>query len=94
MRGERDITFVDYTDTIDIERYLNESKVYLNKFGAIEFTNNIYEFLLPQDSYSADNSGNNALGSEKSSTISGVSNSISEHNTHHEVSQSDSFRNF
>ena len=47
MCGERDITFVDYTDTIDIERYLNESKVYLNKFGAIEFTNNIYEFLLP-----------------------------------------------
>ena len=26
MCGERDITFVDHTDTIDIERHLNESK--------------------------------------------------------------------
>ena len=34
---------------------------------------------------------NTALGSEKSSTVSGVSNSIPEHS--HEVSQPDSFRN-
>ena len=40
---------------------------------------------------SADNSGITALGSEKSSTVSAVSNSIPEHS--HEVSQSDSFRN-
>ena len=30
---ECDITFVDHTDTIDIERYLNESKVHLSKSG-------------------------------------------------------------
>ena len=36
MCGERDITFVDHTDTIDIERHLNESKVHLNKSGATE----------------------------------------------------------
>ena len=39
---------------------------------------------------SADNSGITTLGSEKSSTVSAVSNSIPEHS--HEVSQSDSFR--
>ena len=41
--------------------------------------------------YSTDNSGNTALGSVKSLTVSGVSNSIPEHS--HELSQSDSFRN-
>ena len=41
--------------------------------------------------YSTDNSGNTALGSVKSLTVSGVSNSIPEHS--HEVSQPDSFRN-
>ena len=91
MCGERDITFIDHTDTIDTERHLNESKVHLNKSGTIEFAKNVFEFLLQQDWYSADNSGNTALGSEKSSTVSGVSNSIPEHN--HEVSLSDSFRN-
>ena len=45
------------------------------------------------DWYSADNSGNTASGSEKSSTVSEVINSILEHNIHHKVSQSDSFRN-
>ena len=44
--------------------------------------------------YSADNSGNIALGNEKSSTVLRVSNSIPEHNTHHEISKSGSFRNF
>ena len=34
-----------------------------------------------------------ALGSEISSIILGISNSISRHNFHHKVSQSDSFRN-
>ena len=91
MCGERDIAFIDHTDTIDTERHLNESKVHLNKSGTIEFAKNVFEFLLQQDWYSADNSGNTALGSEKSSTVSGVSNSIPEHS--HEVSQSDSFRN-
>ena len=49
MCGERDITFVDHTDTIDIERHLNESKVHLNKSGTIEFAKIFCEFLLQQD---------------------------------------------
>ena len=39
MSGKRDIIFVDHTDTIDIERYLNESKFHLNKSGPTEFAN-------------------------------------------------------
>ena len=92
--GERDIIFVNYTETIDIKRCLNESKVHLNKPGTIEFAKNHSEFLLQQDWYSADNSGNIALGSKKSSTVLGVSNSIPDHNIYHEVNQPDSFRNF
>ena len=61
-------------------------------FRAIEFAKNVFEFLLQQDWYSADDSGNTALGSEKISTVSGVSKSIPEHS--HEVSQPDSFRNW
>ena len=91
MCGERDITFIDHTDTINIERHFNESKVHLNKSGTIEFAKNACEFLLQQDWCSSDNSDNTALVSEKNSTVSGVSNSIPKHI--HEVSQSDSFRN-
>ena len=47
--GERDITFIDHTDTIDTERYLNESKVRLNKSGTIEFAKSVFEILLQQD---------------------------------------------
>ena len=92
--SKRDIIFVNYTETIDIKRCLNESKVHLNKPGTIEFAKNHSEFLLQQDWYSADNSGNIALGSKKSSTVLGVSNSIPDHNIYHEVNQPDSFRNF
>ena len=42
-RDERDITFLDYTDTIDTERHLNESKVHLNKSRTIEFAKNVFE---------------------------------------------------
>ena len=49
MWGERDITFIDHTDTINIERHFNESKVHLNKSGTIEFAKNACEFLLQQD---------------------------------------------
>ena len=49
MYGERDITFIDHTDTIRTERHLNESKVHLNKSGTIEFAKNVFEFLLQQD---------------------------------------------
>ena len=47
--GERDITFIDHTDTIDTEKYLNESKVHLNKSGTIEFAKSVFEILLQQD---------------------------------------------
>ena len=90
MCGERDITFIDHTNTVDIERHLNESKVHLNEPETIEFAKNVCKFLLQKDSYCADNSGNIALGSEKSLTVSGVSKSISEHNIRHKVSQPDS----
>ena len=46
MCGERNITFIDHTDTTDTERHLNESKVHLNKSGTIEFAKNFFEFLL------------------------------------------------
>ena len=49
MCGERDILFINYTDTIDTERHLNESKLHLNKSGTIEFAKNVCEFLLQQD---------------------------------------------
>ena len=94
MCGEPDINFVDHTDTIDIERYLNERKVHLNKSVTIEFANNIYKFLLQQDWYSPDNSGNTALGNKKNSIVLGVGNSTPEHNIDHEKIQSDSFPNF
>ena len=48
MCSERDITFVDHTDTTDIERHLNESKVRLNKSRTIEFAKNVCK-CLPQD---------------------------------------------
>ena len=47
--GERDINFIDRTDTIDTERHLNESKVHLNKSGTKEFAKDVFEFLLQQD---------------------------------------------
>ena len=49
MCRERDITFIDHTDTIDTQRHLNESRVHLNKFGTIEFAKNVCESLLQQD---------------------------------------------
>ena len=49
MCGERDITFIDHNDTVDIERHLNESNVHINKSGTMEFAKNICEFLLKQD---------------------------------------------
>ena len=58
-----------------------------------EFAKNVYEFLLQQDWYSADNSGNIALENKKSSTVLGVSFSVPEHNIYREVSQSGSFCN-
>ena len=45
MCGERDITIIDHTDTIDIKRHLNESKVHLNKSRVIEFAKNVCGFL-------------------------------------------------
>ena len=49
MCRERDITFVDHTDTISNERYLNESKVHLSQSGKMKFAKNVCQFLLQQD---------------------------------------------
>ena len=49
MCGGCDITFIDRSDTIDIERHLNKCKIHLNKYGTIEFAKNIWEFFLQQD---------------------------------------------
>ena len=49
MCGERDIAFIDHTDTIDTERHLNESEVHLNKSGTIELAKNVSESLWQQD---------------------------------------------
>ena len=46
--SERDITLADHTDTIYIERKLNESKDYINKFGTTEFAKNVCKSLLQQ----------------------------------------------
>ena len=51
MYGKRDITFVDHADTTDIERYLNKSKVYLNKSGTTDFAKNVRQNLLQRDWY-------------------------------------------
>ena len=77
MRGERDITFTGHTDTNDIERHLNKSKVHLNKSETIEIAKNVCEFLLQQDWYTTDNSNNTALGSEKISNVPGVTQYLS-----------------
>ena len=45
----------------NIERHLNESKVHLNRSGTIEFAENVCEFFLQYDSYSADNSDDLSL---------------------------------
>ena len=49
MCGERNIIFLDHTDTINIERHLDESKVHLNKSGTTDFAKNVCKFLLQQD---------------------------------------------
>ena len=71
---------------------MNENKVHLNNAETIEFAKIFCKFLL-QDLYRADNNGNIVSGSEKSSTVLGISNSIPGHNIYDKVSQSDSFPN-
>ena len=46
MCGEPDITFIDHTDIIDIERHLNESKVHLNKSETIEFAKKVLRIFI------------------------------------------------
>ena len=49
MCGERNITFLDHTDSTEIQRHWNGSKVRLNKSGITEFAKNVCEYLLQQD---------------------------------------------
>ena len=47
MHDEHDITFIDHTDTIDIERHLSKTKIHSNKLPKkIEFSKKASEFLL------------------------------------------------
>ena len=46
MCGERNISFIDHTVTIDIERPLNKIKINLSKSRTTEFAKNVCEFLL------------------------------------------------
>lgn len=43
--GDRGITFIDLTVTVDTERFLNESKLHLNELEKIEFTKNVWDFI-------------------------------------------------
>ena len=45
MCGERNITFLDHTDSTEIQRHWNGSKVRLNKSGITEFAKNVCEYL-------------------------------------------------
>ena len=40
MCQQRNIKIINYSDTIGPSKHLNESLFHLNRYGAIEFTNN------------------------------------------------------
>ena len=76
MRDERYIIFIDHIFTINNEKSFSKSKIHFKKPEAIEFAKNICEFLLMQDWYSADNSGNIFLRNEKGSPVFGVNSKM------------------
>ena len=84
MYGELNITFFDHTDAIDIERKEKQGSFKQTRYN--EIAKNVCEFLLQQDWYSADNSGNITWGSKKILAVLEVSNSTSEHKIHHKIS--------
>ena len=45
MCQERNINFINHTNTIDPKRHLNESHLHLNRYGTNEFTKNFANFL-------------------------------------------------
>ena len=49
MCQQRNIKIINHTDTIDPSKHLNESLFHLNRYGAIEFTNNFKKFLCNLD---------------------------------------------
>ena len=45
MCAERNMTYIDHTNSIQPENHLNESKLHFNRYGTIAFANNKSKFL-------------------------------------------------
>ena len=45
MCAERNIPYIDHTNSIQPENHLNESKLHFNRYGTIAFANSIFKFL-------------------------------------------------
>ena len=45
MCAERNIPYIDHTNSIQPENHLNESKLHFNRYGTIAFANSISKFL-------------------------------------------------
>ena len=45
MCAERNIPYIDHTNSIQPENSLNESKLHFNRYGTIAFANSIFKFL-------------------------------------------------
>ena len=45
MCAERNISYIDHTNSIQPENHLNESKLHFNRYGTIAFANSISKFL-------------------------------------------------
>ena len=45
MCAERNIPYIDHTNSIQPENHLNESKLHFNRYGTIAFANGISKFL-------------------------------------------------
>ena len=45
MCAERNIPYIDHTNSIQPENHLNESKLHFNRYGTIAFANSMSKFL-------------------------------------------------
>ena len=46
MRAERNIPYIDHTNSVQPENYLNESKLHFNRYGTMAFANSISKLSL------------------------------------------------
>ena len=49
MCKERNISYIDHSETISRDRHLNESNLHLNKYGTLEFAKRFSEYLCESD---------------------------------------------